>query len=131
MTPNEPGLTYPTGSAEDIQSADTAARELEPDHPPVVVTPDPTSGEIPRTRAGALWWALFGGAVALVVILVFILQNVRSVSVHFFTVEWRVPLAVDLLLAAVLGALIMFTAGSLRIMQLRRVARRAASRPRV
>jgi uncharacterized integral membrane protein len=63
----------------------------------------------------------------LVVVLVFILQNLRSVRVHFLWVTWTIPLAVDLLLATVLGGLIMFSAGSVRIVQLRRAARRNAA----
>lgn len=76
------------------------------------------------TRTSHTWVALAAGLFFLIVILVFILQNLRSVKAHFFWGTWSIPLAVDLLLAAVLGALIMFTAGSLRIVQLRRAARR-------
>lgn len=82
---------------------------------------------IPTTRAAHTWVALAAGLVFLVVILVFILQNVKSVPVHFFAAEWNIPLAVDLLLSAVLGALVTFMTGSLRILQLRRVARRNAA----
>ena len=74
-----------------------------------------------------MWVALAAGLFFLIVVLVFILQNLKSVPVHFFWASWSIPLAVDLLLAAVLGALVMFTAGALRILQLRRVARRASS----
>jgi uncharacterized integral membrane protein len=62
--------------------------------------------------------------VLLVVLLVFILQNLQKVKVSFFAVHWRAPLAVDLLFATVLGGLIVFAAGSIRILQLRRLARR-------
>lgn len=76
------------------------------------------------TRTSHTWVALAAGLFFLIVVLVFILQNLKSVKAHFFWATWSIPLAVDLLLAAVLGALIMFTAGSLRIVQLRRAARR-------
>jgi uncharacterized integral membrane protein len=89
----------------------------------------PASTRIPSTRAGHTWLALAAGMFFLVVVLVFILQNLRSVRVHFFWATWTIPLAVDLLLATVLGGLIMFTAGSLRIVQLRRVAKRNAVAP--
>jgi uncharacterized integral membrane protein len=88
-----------------------------------------TSPVIPPTRAGHTWLALAAGMFFLVVVLVFILQNLHSVRVHFFWATWTIPLAVDLLLATVLGGLIMFTAGSLRIVQLRRVAKRNAAAP--
>jgi uncharacterized integral membrane protein len=76
------------------------------------------------TRTARAWAALAGGMVLLAAALVFILQNLRSVDVNFVTLNWRVPLGIDLLLAAVLGGLIVFAAGSLRILQLRRVLQR-------
>lgn len=75
------------------------------------------------TRASATWVALAAGLFFLIVLLVFILQNLHSVKVHFFWANWTVPLAVDLLLATVLGGLVMFAAGALRILQLRRQAK--------
>ena len=69
--------------------------------------------------------ALAAGMVALVIVLVFILQNLKSVRVHFFWATWSIPLAIDLLLASVLGGLVVFTVGSVRIMQLRRATRRS------
>lgn len=61
--------------------------------------------------------------ILLVVLLVFILQNIKEVKVSFFTVHWRTPLAVALLFATILGGLIVFAAGSVHIIQLRRVVR--------
>ncbi len=89
-------------------------------------TPAPPARErrVAGTRTSHTWVALAAGLFLLIVVLVFILQNLRSVRVHFFWATWTIPLAVDLLLAAVLGALVMFTAGAARIVQLRRVARR-------
>jgi uncharacterized integral membrane protein len=63
-----------------------------------------------------------------VVVLVFILQNLKTVRVGFFTVDWRIPLALDLLFAAVLGGLIVLAVISFRNFQRRRVARRHARR---
>ena len=61
--------------------------------------------------------------ILLTVLLVFILQNLQRVKVSFFTVHWRAPLAVDLLFATVLGGLVVFAAGSVHIIQLRRAVR--------
>jgi uncharacterized integral membrane protein len=63
-----------------------------------------------------------------VVVLVFILQNLKTVRVSFFTADWRIPLALDLLLAAVLGGLIVLAVISFRNFQRRRAARRHARR---
>ncbi len=78
----------------------------------------------PSTRASATWTALAIGLALLVVVLVFILENLQEVKVTFFGAHWRAPLAVDLLLAAVLGGLVVFMAGALRIVQLRRHVKR-------
>ena len=97
---------------------------------------DETAGTAPPrehvagTRTGRFNLALAAAMAFVVIILVFILENLQSVKVSFFGADWRIPLGVDLLLAAVLGGLIMFFAGSLRVMQLRRAARGRASTPR-
>jgi uncharacterized integral membrane protein len=74
--------------------------------------------------ASHTWIGLAAGAVFLVIVLIFILQNLHSYRATFLWTHWKIPLGVDLLLAAVLGALVMFTAGAVRIVQLRREARR-------
>ena len=65
---------------------------------------------------------------ALAVILVFILQNLQSVEVHFLFFQGSLPLAVALLFAMILGALVVLAFGAGRILQLRLVARRARGR---
>jgi len=65
------------------------------------------------------------GLVALVVILVFILQNQQSVQVSFLMFSGHLPLAVALLFGMILGALIVFAFGAARLLQLRMVAGRA------
>ena len=81
-------------------------------------------GVVPSTRTSAVWTAVVAGLVFLTVVLVFILQNLQDVDVRFFTARWRIPLGLDLLLAAVLGGLVVVMAGAVRLLQLRRVARR-------
>jgi uncharacterized integral membrane protein len=76
------------------------------------------------TRAAALWSALIVGFVILILLLVFIMQNTDSATVHFFAWEWNLPVGVGVLLAAVCGGLLTFAAGSARIIQLRRAAKR-------
>jgi len=82
------------------------------------------------TRASAAWTALALGMVVLVAVVVFILENLQDVKVTFFGAEWRVPLAIDLLLAAVLGGAVVFSAGAVRLLQLRLHARRQSNRAR-
>ncbi|MHB8245477.1 MAG: lipopolysaccharide assembly protein LapA domain-containing protein [Acidimicrobiales bacterium] len=79
---------------------------------------------VPVGRVAHAWLSVAAGIVALVVVLVFIIENPKSVPVSFFGATWRISLAVDLLLAAVLGGLVVFLLGTVRILQLRRVAKR-------
>ena len=65
---------------------------------------------------------------ALVAILVFILQNSATVSLSFLFFHGRLPLAIALLFAMLLGAVIVLASGAARILQLRAVARRAGRR---
>lgn len=79
---------------------------------------------VPTTRLSSVWLAVAPGLALLVAIIVFIVENLQNVQVAFFGAHWTLPLGVDLLLAAVLGGLVVFLLGSLRILQLRRAARR-------
>lgn len=82
-----------------------------------------------QTRLSGAWTALVIGIVILVVILIFILQNLQSVEVHMLFFQGNLPLAVALLFAMVLGAVVVLSFGAGRILQLRLVARRARHKP--
>ncbi|HLZ95088.1 MAG TPA: lipopolysaccharide assembly protein LapA domain-containing protein [Candidatus Dormibacteraeota bacterium] len=96
--------------------------EEEPDQGPERAGPYP--GER-QTRLSGAWTALVIGILALAMILVFILQNLQSVEVHFVFFQGSLPLAVALLFAMILGAVVVLAFGAGRILQLRLVARRA------
>ena len=85
---------------------------------------EPYPGET-RTRLSGAWTALVVGVVALVVILVFIVQNMQSVELSFLVFHGNLPLAVALLIAVVSGAVLVLGFGGARILQLRRVAKHA------
>ena len=112
------------GPVPDAASGGTAPDAAAP-VPPPEVTP-PSGPPVPSTRASATWTAVAGALIALAVVLVFILQNLKNVRVSFFSLHWRIPLGVDLLFAAVLGGLVVLLAGSIRVLQLRRLARHHA-----
>ena len=86
--------------------------------------PQPYPGE-EHTRLSGAWTALVIGLIALVLILIFILQNLQSVEISFLLFHGHLPLAVALLFAVILGAVIVLAFGGARINQLRGVARRA------
>jgi lipopolysaccharide assembly protein A len=95
-----------------------------PSAPDAAPGPGPYPGER-RTRLSGAWTGLVIGIVALLLILVFILQNLQSVELSFLAFNGHLPLAVALLFAVILGAIIVLAFGAARITQLRMVARNA------
>jgi uncharacterized integral membrane protein len=83
-----------------------------------------------RTRLSGAWTAIGIGILTLVVILVFILQNLQGVELRFLVFHGRLPLAIALLFAAILGAVLVMAFGGARIRQLRMVASRARHQDR-
>jgi uncharacterized integral membrane protein len=66
------------------------------------------------------------GFLVLILLLIFIVQNIDPAEVHLFGWHWRLPLGVAILLAAVGGGLLTFAVGTARILQLRRAAKKHA-----
>ena len=87
---------------------------------------EPTLAEhtIEPTRTSMVWTMVGIGVILLVAILVFILQNSQRIRMRFLMVDGTLPLGVALLFAALLGAMLVLTAGAARVLQLRVVARR-------
>jgi uncharacterized integral membrane protein len=76
------------------------------------------------TRAAALWSALITGFLVLIILLVFIMQNTASTTIHFLGWAGSLPVGVAILLAAVCGGLLTVAVGTARIVQLRRAAKK-------
>jgi lipopolysaccharide assembly protein A len=91
--------------------------------PPVPAAP-PVRHRRLRTRISGARTALIAGVLALVVLMIFIIQNPSAVKISFLGAHVQVSLAVALLVAAIVGALLMATAGTARIAQLRMAIRR-------
>ncbi|QNG19193.1 DUF1049 domain-containing protein [Rhodococcus triatomae] len=91
-------------------------------------TPEPSRRSewtrITHTRAAYTWTGLVIGILVLILLLVFILQNLDRVTLKVFAWDFSVPLGITLLLAAIAGALIMGLAGGVRIVQIRRAIKR-------
>ncbi len=77
-----------------------------------------------HSRTGVLWTGLILSALVLLFLLIFILQNNTPVQINFLTVSGTLPTGVALLLAAIAGLLLVAIPGGLRILQLRRAARK-------
>jgi len=76
-----------------------------------------------------MWVALIPGMIALAVMLLFVFQNLQDTEVSFFGLAGTAPLGLALVAAALLGGLVVFGFGSVRIMQLRKAARTQNRRP--
>ena len=117
------------------QSPAASGSPTAPAHPtadtaPRTTTKNPAkkSAESPATPAhpvkgsfaGGTWIALIAGALLLIVLLVFIMQNQNQVDLVLFAWNFRFPAGIGFLLAAIGGALIMALVGGVRMLQLRR-----------
>ena len=95
-------------------------------------TPPPGLDERGRVKSGrvsAAWVGSIGTAIFLILLIIFIAQNSRKVSLHFFGWHGQFSLALTILLSAVIGVLLVAIPGSARIFQLRRALRKNAPGP--
>ena len=94
--------------------------------------PEPSTAEqhpyhqVRRTRLSGVWVAVSVAAVVLLVLLVFIIENLDSVRIAFFGAQGHLPLGIALLLAAICGGLLVAIPGYGRTLQLRRALRKSA-----
>jgi uncharacterized integral membrane protein len=72
-----------------------------PSPDPHDLTAPPRASRPRRTRVSAAWLGVCFAAIALVVLIVFMLQNTRSVEISFLWLHGNVPLALALLTAGV------------------------------
>lgn len=111
-----------------MSSEPSASPDESPPPPPLAKPADapapPSVSEVGFTRAAALWSSLTFGLLILVVLLVFIAQNTDTASITFLKWRWSLPIGVQILLAAVGGALLTVLAGATRLIQLRRAAKK-------
>jgi uncharacterized integral membrane protein len=117
----EPPAPVTEPPAEAAPPADAA-----PQAAPTQAGPAPAAPSLKpkHTRTSGLWVAVGFFAVLLLLLLIFILQNGKTVDVSYMGAHGHLPLGVALLLAAVCGVLLVVLAGAARISQLRTVARR-------
>ncbi len=81
-------------------------------------------GHVRATRVSGVWIGLIATALFVVLLVIFVAQNSRRVSVHYFGWNGQFSLALTILLAAVVGMLLVAVPGSVRIVQLRRALRK-------
>jgi lipopolysaccharide assembly protein A len=117
-----PAAPYGTASTRPPHSANGSA----PPHP----VPQPPGRGQTQTPPSGMRTKLIAGSAALVVAVIFVIQNAHSANISFLGVHLVLPQAAALLLAAIAGALLMGAAGPARVTQLRQIIRRAPRKAR-
>lgn len=117
VAPNDPaGSAAPAAPPAPGQQAATSpapsGQAAQPDH------------ILQRTRLSGVWAAVGCFTVILVLLLIFIVQNSRTVDVSYLGAHGHLSLGVAMLFAAACGALLVTFAGMARILQLRATARK-------
>ena len=69
-------------------------------------------------RTAGTWIGLILGAIILVLLLIFVIQNNVTAGFQYFGAQFDLPLGVAMLLAAIAGALVMALVGSVRMIQM-------------
>ena len=119
-------MTSPEPSPDSVPATDGTWTGAYPAQPPLAQPTAPVQSA-KHTRVSAAWAGLILGGLVLVLLLVFILQNGGASAFHFLGFDFTLPRGVALLLAALAGAAVMALVGTIRIFQLRRAYKKAAS----
>ncbi|MCT1437339.1 LapA family protein [Brachybacterium paraconglomeratum] len=110
----------PTPTPEATRPADTAPTDRRAAERPAAQDPAQQKDEVPSSggKTATTWIALILGAIVLVLLLIFVIQNNVSARFQYFGAEFDLPLGVAMLLAAIAGALVMALVGSVRMIQM-------------
>lgn len=115
-----------------VSSANGQPREATGTVPTPTPTPTPTTttrqSAPASTRTGVIWTGVAVALVLFVLLIIFILQNLQSVTVNYFGLSGAIPLGIALLIAAVGGGIVVAIAGIARMTQLRFSARKTRRR---
>ncbi|HEV7973528.1 LapA family protein [Amycolatopsis sp.] len=128
MTHAQDGKHAASRAAEEVHvPAQESAEDRLPPAPPVETQPAPAAPakKLRPTRVSGTWVAVIIALLVLVFLLVFILQNLDTASVHFLGMSGSLPLAVAMLFSAIAGALLVALVGGARILQLRKETKKA------
>jgi uncharacterized integral membrane protein len=121
--PPPQGAPTPVGAGPDIAGPDAGGPAAgEPggatDRPAPAGFDD--RGRVKRGRVSTLWISLIAAAVVLILLIIFIAQNLKRASIHFLGFAGHMPTGLVVLIAAIIGVLLAAIPGTIRIAQLRR-----------
>ncbi|MEJ5927009.1 lipopolysaccharide assembly protein LapA domain-containing protein [Corynebacterium sp. H128] len=121
-TPNNDDLTQYDAQPDDASQPQSApATDVEKRVEPKQTKPTKVNSSL----AGGTWVALIFGALLLILLLVFIMQNQQKVDLNLFMWTFQFPAGIGFLLSAISGALIMALVGGVRMLELRRQVKKA------
>jgi uncharacterized integral membrane protein len=83
-------------------------------------------GRVRRTRISGVWIGLVAAGVFLILLIIFIAQNLNDAPIHFLGLSGQVSIGLALLLAGVCGLIIAAVPASARIWQLRKALKKNA-----
>ncbi|WP_246956533.1 lipopolysaccharide assembly protein LapA domain-containing protein [Brachybacterium sp. Marseille-Q7125] len=104
----------PSDRARDERPSDRAREDRARDERHEPVSEVPASGG----RTAGMWIGLILGAIILILLLIFVIQNNVTANFEYFGAQFDLPLGVAMLLAAIAGALVMALVGSVRMVQM-------------
>lgn len=115
--PTQPGgdPTRPPGAVQDQTGGPATGSQPPQRHG------EPTA----RTRTSSAYAAVTVGIIVLVLLIIFIVQNLEDASFHYLGAHFQLPVGLLMLISGVAGGLIVLLVSLARVFQLRRRARRA------
>lgn len=125
-TPHEP--TEAVTDRPQDPTAEPVAPTSDSPEPGTPAAPGRDKDPLRGSRTSGVWVATVGLGLLLVLLVVFIAQNTDTTTVRFLALEGEAPVAVALLIATAAGILLTASAGTLRILQLRRRTRKDLKR---
>ena len=134
----QPNGDYPTVPSENpvpeytspdtVEQVGETAPKTEAAHTPEKAQTPPPEPKSSGGLSAGIWASLIIGALILVLLLIFIIQNNEPTQFYYFGWQFTLPLGVSILLAAIAGIVIAGIFGTVRMFILGRQIKRARKR---
>jgi uncharacterized integral membrane protein len=115
----EPGQAPPTSGPYPVEP-DRPQGESTGETPKLPPAGFDDRGRVRRGTISAVWVGIVAAAIVLILLIIFIAQNLERVTIHFLGFSGSLPIGLIALISAVVGVLIAAVPGTVRILQLRK-----------
>ncbi|MCG7300085.1 DUF1049 domain-containing protein [Brevibacterium ravenspurgense] len=115
-------------SPDTVEQVGETAPQTEAAHTPEKAQTPPPEPKSSGGLSAGIWASLIIGALILVLLLIFIIQNNEPTQFYYFGWQFTLPLGVSILLAAIAGIVIAGIFGTVRMFILGRQIKRARKR---